>query len=69
VLFDDREQVREQVGLNLGEVRRDPAAQGRVRPRAVDRPVRRDGHRAVDQRLDRPARDRRLLVGAGCVAA
>jgi len=65
VLLDDREQVREQVALDLREVARDRAAGAGMRLRAVDRPVRGDGDGAVDRSLGRSARDRRRL----CVAA
>ena len=60
VLLDDREQVREQVLLELREVGRDRRARAGVRRGAVDRRVR--GDRDADPRA-RPARDRRLPVG------
>ena len=64
VLLDDREQVREQVLLELREVGRDRPARAGVRRGVVDRRVRGDG----DAALAGPARDRRLPVGAYAAA-
>ena len=64
VLLDDREQVREQVLLELREVDRDRCARPGVRRGVVDLRVRGDG----DAALVGSARDRRLLVGAYAAA-
>jgi len=60
VLLDDREQVRQQVLLELRQVRRDPAG-SRVRRGAVHRRVRGDRDGAAARRA---AGDRRLLLVA-----
>ena len=57
VLLDDREQVRQQVLLDLRQVARDRRAAARVRRGVIDRRVPGDRHGA----LGRAAGDRRLL--------
>ena len=60
VLLDDREEVRQQILLDLREVGRDRAARHGMRRRAVHRPVCGDRDRAID----RAARDGRFSCGA-----